>query len=84
MKIEEIVEKIEIATGKRAVRMSGGSYRLHCPVHNDENASFILTYGTKKMRNGNTSIVGHCFGCNCSVQTWTAAIGITVRELFEN
>ena len=80
MKIEEIVGKIETTTGKRAVRIKQDSYRMYCPVHSDKKPSFVLSYGSK---NGKKIIIGHCFGCKCTVQEWSQAIGITLSDLFE-
>jgi hypothetical protein len=68
--IDELLSKLEKVSSK-----GRGRWVSRCPAHADKSPSLGITEGQ------NGTILLHCFG-KCSVEEITAAVGLTVADLF--
>jgi hypothetical protein len=68
MTAEDLLPRLE------AVRRSSRGYRARCPAHDDKTPSLSV-------RDGERGVLVKCWA-GCHLQDITAAIGLTVRDLF--
>jgi hypothetical protein len=73
MTIEEFLSRLE------RVKRSGKGWTARCPAHEDCHASLSIAEGDE----GRVLVKCHA-GDGCSVEAITAALGLTVRDLFES
>jgi archaellum biogenesis ATPase FlaH len=64
----------EFAARLHGVKRSGGELKALCPSHDDKTASLSV-------RDGDKGVVVKCFA-GCTVEAITAAVGLTVADLF--
>jgi len=70
--LDDVLAKLDGA------RQSGSSWSAKCPAHDDGNPSLSITERT----NGDPGVVVHCHA-GCTTEAVTAAIGMTVADLFD-
>src|ERR1700680_414058 len=61
----------------QGVRREGLIYKAPCVCHNEATASLDI-------RDGEGSVLIHCFGCGAGAEQVCPAIGMEVRDLFFN
>ena len=62
--------------GRKVVRAGGDVSTASCPVHEDQTPSMSVRWEGGK-------VLLHCFGCEVGVEEITAALGLTVADLFD-